>query len=64
MNKLKLLTQTNSPLTSPIISMIVGQDKRAFAAHADVLSVSPYFSAAIKERCTENGGKDLTLPEE
>lgn len=44
--------------------MIVGRDENVFAAHEDILSVSPYFSAAIKEQCEENGGKQLTLPEE
>ncbi|CAG8940278.1 unnamed protein product [Penicillium salamii] len=53
-----------SPLTSPIISMIVGRDQSVFAAHEDILSVSPYFSAAIKEQFQENGEKQLTLPEE
>ncbi|CAG7993508.1 unnamed protein product [Penicillium olsonii] len=53
-----------SPLTSPIISMIVGRDQSVFAAHEDILSASPYFRAAIKEQSQENGDKQLTLPEE
>ncbi|OQE38400.1 hypothetical protein PENCOP_c008G04759 [Penicillium coprophilum] len=53
-----------SPLTSPIITMIVGRDQRLFAAHEDVLSVSPFFSAALKEQFLEDGAKQLTLPDE
>ncbi|KAJ5861732.1 uncharacterized protein N7529_009042 [Penicillium soppii] len=50
-----------SPLTSPIITIIVGRDRRLFAAHEDVLSVSSYFSSALE---LENGEKQLNLPEE
>ncbi|KAJ5561715.1 hypothetical protein N7461_000476 [Penicillium sp. DV-2018c] len=53
-----------SPLTSPIITMIVGRDQRLFAAHEDVLSVSPFFSDALKEQFLEDGTKQLTLPDE
>jgi len=44
--------------------MIVGRDQRLFAAHEDVLSVSSYFNSALKEQFLEDGGKQLTLPEE
>jgi hypothetical protein len=44
--------------------MIVGRDQRLFAAHEDVLCVSSYFSSALKEQFLEDGGKQLTLPEE
>lgn len=53
-----------SPLTSPIITMIVGRDQRLFAAHEDVLSVSPFFSTALKEQFLEDGAKQLSLPDE
>ncbi|CAG8908419.1 unnamed protein product [Penicillium egyptiacum] len=53
-----------SPLTSPIITMIVGRDQRLFAAHKDVLSASPFFSAALKEQFLEDGAKQLTLSDE
>ncbi|KAJ5643618.1 uncharacterized protein N7484_006125 [Penicillium longicatenatum] len=51
-------------LTSPIITMIVGQDQRLFAAHEDVLSISPYFQTALKEKSLEEGAKQLALPDE
>lgn len=53
-----------SPLTSPIITMIVGRDQRLFAAHEDVLSVSPFFSTDLKEQFLEDGAKQLSLPDE
>jgi hypothetical protein len=44
--------------------MVVGQEERLFAAHEDVLSVSPYFRSALKERSLEDGSKQLALPDE
>jgi hypothetical protein len=44
--------------------MMVGRDQRLFAAHEDVLSISPYFRAALKENSTEDGLKQLSLPDE
>jgi hypothetical protein len=54
----------SSALTSPIITMVVGQDQRLFAAHEDVLSISPYFRTALKEKFLEDGAKQLALPDE
>lgn len=53
-----------SALTSPITTMVVGPDQRLFAAHEDVLSISPYFRAALKEMSLEDGAKQLALPDE
>jgi hypothetical protein len=44
--------------------MVAGQDQRLFAAHEDVLSISPYFRTALKEKSLENGSKQLALPDE
>lgn len=44
--------------------MIVGRDQRLFAAHEDVLSISPHFRAALKEMSLEDGAKQLALPDE
>ena len=44
--------------------MAVGQDQRLFAAHEDVLSISPYFRDALKEKSAEDGSKQLALPDE
>lgn len=53
-----------SALTSPIITMVVGQEQRLFAAHEDVLSVSPYFRSALKEKVMDDDAKQLALPDE
>ena len=44
--------------------MVVGRDRRLFAAHEDVLSIAPYFRVALKEDCMEDDGKQLALPDE
>ncbi|KAJ5735363.1 uncharacterized protein N7483_000488 [Penicillium malachiteum] len=55
---------TGSALTSPIITMVVGQEQRLFAAHEDVLSISPYFRTALKEKVMDDDAKQLALPDE
>lgn len=44
--------------------MIVGQDQRLFAAHEDVLSLSPYLRAILKEKSLDESTKQLALPDE
>lgn len=55
---------TGSTLTSPIVTMVVGRDQRLFAAHEDVLSLSPFFSAALKDQMLDEGAKQLSLLDE
>jgi len=54
---------SGSALTSPIVTMVVGQDQRLFAAHEDVLSASPFFRA-ILEKFIEEDAKQVALPDE
>jgi len=60
------LDPTTSPqLTSAIITIEVGRQCRLFAAHEDVLSSSPYFAMACRERFFMNGNeRRLSLPDE
>lgn len=51
-------------LISPIVTLIVGRDARVFACHEDVLSMSPFFVAALKGQSYGNGAKQLELPDE
>jgi len=52
-------------LTSAIITIEVGRQCRLFAAHEDVLSISPYFAMACKERFFMQGNeRRLSLPDE
>jgi hypothetical protein len=58
------LVITQSTLTSPIVTMVVGRDQRLFAAHEDVLSNSPFFSTALKDQMLDGSAKQLALPDE
>ncbi|EPS30125.1 hypothetical protein PDE_05075 [Penicillium oxalicum 114-2] len=60
----ELARSAASPLTSPIVNIIVGKDKRTFAAHEDVLTVSPLFYDYLRDQSPESGTKQLDLPEE
>lgn len=52
-------------LTSPIIALVVGRDQRLFAAHEDVLSLSPFFVEALKDQFfVDANGKKVDLPDE
>jgi len=57
-------TNTISTLTSAIITLCVGPEQRLFAAHEDVLSLSPFFSAALRGQFLESHAKRINLPEE
>ena len=51
-------------MTSPIVTIVVGNDARLFAAHEDVISASPFFSAIIRGQFLESHSKRITLPDE
>lgn len=53
-----------STLTSPIITLVVGHEQRLFAAHEDVLSLSPFFTAALRGQFFESASKRVELPDE
>ncbi|KAF7951285.1 hypothetical protein EAE96_006607 [Botrytis aclada] len=53
-----------SSLTSPIVTFTVGKEERLFAAHEDVLSLSPYFATAMRGQFFEAQSKRITLPDE
>lgn len=53
-----------STLTSPIITLVVGRESRLFAAHEDILSISPFFSSAIREQASDGDMKQIALPDE
>lgn len=54
----------NSTLTSPIVTLVVGHEQRLFAAHEDVLSLSPFFVAALRGQFFESSTKKVQLPDE
>jgi len=53
-----------STLTSPIVTFTVGREGRLFAAHEDVLNLSPFFSAACRGQFLEAQSKRIDLPDE
>lgn len=52
------------PLTSAIITLVVGKDQRLFAAHEDVLCHSPFFAMACKDQFFETNSRRIALPDE
>ena len=67
--KLKVQQHMDSPplgstLTSPIVTLVVGQDRRLFACHQDVLCLSPFFAAALKGQFYEGVSHRIELPDE
>ncbi|KAI9762726.1 MAG: hypothetical protein M1835_007986 [Candelina submexicana] len=53
-----------STLTSAIITLCVGPEQRLFAAHEDILVISPFFAAACRGQFMESHAKRINLPEE
>ncbi|PBP25955.1 hypothetical protein BUE80_DR003172 [Diplocarpon rosae] len=53
-----------STLTSPIITLVVGREQRLFAAHEDVLCLSPFFHAACRGQFMKSCSKRISLPDE
>jgi hypothetical protein len=53
------------PLTSPIITLMIGKEGRLFAAHEDVLCTSPFFAAVCeKGKFMGDGARRIDLPDE
>jgi len=64
-NNLMRRDSSASPnLTSAIITLVVGQDQRLFAAHQDVLSHSPMLAAACQDMFFEANSRRINLPDE
>jgi hypothetical protein len=53
-----------STLTSAIVTIVVGQEQRIFAAHEDVLCQSTYFANALRGQFMESQTKRLALTDE
>ncbi|KAH7400745.1 hypothetical protein DE146DRAFT_611595 [Phaeosphaeria sp. MPI-PUGE-AT-0046c] len=67
----KLDTRKDSPmmegspsLTSAIVTVVVGQESRLFAAHEDVLSHSPFFAELLRSQFFESANRRIDLPTE
>ncbi|KAL4781834.1 hypothetical protein BJX76DRAFT_349839 [Aspergillus varians] len=45
-----LESPTEDPLLSPIVTLVVGRDRRLFVAHEGILSRSPFFDSVLKDQ--------------
>lgn len=54
----------NSNLTSPVITICVGPEQRLFAAHEDILSISPLFASVCREQSLSSASKRVNLVDE
>jgi len=59
-----MMESVSPSLTSAIVSIEVGPDRRLFAAHEDVLSHSPFFAAALRGQFFESTNRRIDLPSE
>jgi hypothetical protein len=61
---LALASSVSPSLNSAIVTMVVGPDQRLFAAHEDVLSLSPFFASALRDQFFETANRRIDLPNE
>lgn len=64
LSKLQQSIESPSTLVSPIVTLTVGREGRLFAAHEDVLCLSPFFAAACRGKFLEAESKRIELPDE
>ncbi|KAK1755099.1 hypothetical protein QBC47DRAFT_209243 [Echria macrotheca] len=49
---------------SAIVTLVVGQEQRIFAAHENVLAASPFFQAVLQNQMLDSQCKKISLPDE
>ncbi|KAK3984833.1 hypothetical protein QBC44DRAFT_7837 [Cladorrhinum sp. PSN332] len=49
---------------SPIVTLIVGQEQRIFAAHEHILANSPFFNNVLQNQMMDSQIKKISLPDE
>ncbi|CAI4218785.1 unnamed protein product [Parascedosporium putredinis] len=57
-------TPTTNHLSSPVVTLVVGSEQRLFAAHEEVLCLSPFFQAALHRQYADGNNKRIALPDE
>ncbi|KAL5114433.1 hypothetical protein ACEQ8H_007688 [Pleosporales sp. CAS-2024a] len=58
------MMERSPSLTSAIVTVVVGQDSRLFAAHEDVLAHSPFFADLLRSQFFESTNRRIDLPDE
>ncbi|KAI9371859.1 hypothetical protein BJX61DRAFT_484431 [Aspergillus egyptiacus] len=60
-----LESPTESPLLSPVVTLVVSRERRLFVAHENILSLSPFFASVLRDRFPVGSvNKTLILTEE
>ncbi|KAH6651063.1 hypothetical protein F5144DRAFT_72656 [Chaetomium tenue] len=49
---------------SAIVTLVVGQEQRIFAAHENILGASPFFQSVLKNQLMDSQTKKISLPDE
>lgn len=49
---------------SAIVTLVVGQEQRIFAAHENVLAASPFFQSVLQNQMMDSQTKKISLPDE
>ncbi|KAL2174733.1 uncharacterized protein P884DRAFT_208006 [Thermothelomyces heterothallicus CBS 202.75] len=49
---------------SAIVTLVVGQEQRIFAAHENILSASPFFQSVLRNQLMDSQTKKISLPDE
>ncbi|KAK4238037.1 hypothetical protein C8A03DRAFT_44187 [Achaetomium macrosporum] len=57
-------TSESTSNVSAIVTLVVGQEQRIFAAHENVLSASPFFQTVLQNQMMDSQTKKISLPDE
>ena len=49
---------------SAIVTLVIGQEQRIFAAHENVLATSPFFQSVLQNQMLDSQSKKISLPDE
>ncbi|KAJ9161491.1 Speckle-type POZ protein [Coniochaeta hoffmannii] len=57
--------ESPNSMTSPIVTLVIGQEQRIFAAHENVLCASPFFNSVLRQEALDSqNNKRIALPDE
>jgi hypothetical protein len=59
-----LTCSCSSGSVSAIVTLVVGQEQRIFAAHENILGASPFFQSVLQNQLMDSQTKKISLPDE
>ena len=59
-----LISSCCSNSISAIVTLVVGQEQRIFAAHENILGASPFFQSVLQNQMLDSQTKKISLPDE